>query len=328
MCKFIKIVILGVSLVIVIIGCATISKYWTVISAPQETGQKFAKITEKEDLLDTSLPFVISKDGEKIAFTSWKSGNGDLYVKKLTGGKALLQRSYRNETENHPCFSPDGSQIVFSAYRDGGYHIYLIGAEAGSAIRQITSSSPANAEYPTFSPDGQIIAFNSIEYSWSESGNVRTGEYIWTYDIKTGALIQYTEGVMPKFTSDGKNVVFKRARKTGKNLWYELWMTNMETGAETNIMSGEDFGVAHFDVSPDGKKIVFSSDKGTKEGGGERKNLNIWTVDVDGSNLTQLTFHLSDDLWPRWAPDMSGIYFLSTRGEPDKETVNVWKISY
>jgi len=315
--------------VVLILGCASLGNYWSLVTVPQEGGQQFVKITDKSDLVDTSQPFAVSRDGQKIAFTSWKTGNGDIYIKYVTGSKAVTQRTFRPETEVGPDFSPDGSQLVFSALRDGYYRIYMVGAESGSAIRQITSGSPPDAENPTFSPDGQLIAFNSVEFSRDATGNwQRVGnEAIWTYDMKTGMLSQYTSGLMPKFTPDGKKIVFKRAAITGER-YYGLWMMDLASGAETNIIGGTDFGVARFAISPDGHKIVFSSNKNTVDSSQERKNNNLWIVDIDGSNLTQLTFHLSDDDCPVWAPDGKAIYFLSSRGEEEKGTVNIWRMSY
>jgi len=327
--SIVVLVIMLISIFLAFTGCATMGQYWTMVSVPEESGQVFTKITGKEDLVDTTAIFAISKDGKKITFTSWKTGNGDIYVKELARGKAMLQRTSRGEYEFAPCFSPDGKHLVYSAYRDAHYNIYLIGAESGAAIRQITTGSPPDAVNPVFLPDGQKIAFNSIEYAVGQYGKkVQKGTSLWVFDIQNGVLMQYTEGAMPRFTPDGKSIVFKRAKKTGEEKWYGLWKVDLETGAEVNIMEGEDFGVSEFDISPDGKKIVFSTEKGTKKSATEKKNLNVWTVNVDGSNLTQLTFHPSDDRCPCWAPDMKSIYFLSTRSEENKETANIWKMSY
>jgi len=322
-----KIIMLGIFLTFT--GCATMGKYWVMVSVPEESGQVLTKITGKEDLVDTTAPFAISKDGGKIAFTSWKTGNGDVYVKELAGGKALLQRTSRSEGEFGPCFSPDGKYLAYYAYRDGHWNIYLIGAESGAAIRQITTGSPPDAACPEFSPDGKKITFYSLEYTRDQYGNsILSGTSIWVFEIETGKLTQHTEGLLPKFTPDGKSIVFERAKKTGEKKWFGLWKVDLETGAEVNIMEGEDFGVGEFDISPEGTRIVFSTDKGTKKSATEKQNLNLWTVDMDGSNLTQLTFHQSDDRWPRWAPDMRTIYFLSTRSEEDENTVNIWQMSY
>jgi len=321
-----------VLIVVFLASCAPrYGEYWRTVVDPQEGGRRLSKVTEKEDLVDTEARFAVSKDGQRLAFTSWKSGNGDIYVKSLIGGKALLQRTYRPETELAPSFSPDGTNLVYYAYRDGNYHIYMIGAESGMAIQQITTNTPTHAVYPTFSPDGKVIVFNSVDFIWnSQTGNyqyVQNSEIIWTYDLTTGRLTQYTLGLMPRFTPDGKGIMFKRASKTGSG-YYSLWVMDVVSGAETELISGFDFGVGDFDISPDGKKIVFSTDKGTGNTTSEPRNSNIWVINVDGTGLTQLTYHLSDDLHPVWAPDMSGIYFLSCRGEERKDVMNIWRMEY
>jgi TolB protein len=313
---------------VVLLGCVSLGNYWSLVTVPQESGLKLTKITDKEDLLDTEQSFAISKDGTKVVFTSWKSGNGDIYIKSIKGGKGITQRTSRTEQEVQPSFSPDGSQIVFCSPRDDGWHIYMIQTEGGSATKQITTSSPRYAYYPSFSTDGKKIVFYSIEYLF----NTNTQKWepkdttIWTYEVDTGMLTQWTSGVLPKFTPDGEKIVFKR-RSSGDK-YYGLWMLDLKTGAETHIIGGENFGIWQFDISPDGKKIVFSSDKDTKDSSKEKRNANLWVVNSDGTGLTQLTFHLSDDIWPVWSPDMTGIYFLSSRGEEQEGVMNIWRLEY
>jgi len=307
-------------------GCSA-NKYWQALSVSQEGGIAFEKITEKEDLLDNETSFSISPDGEKIAFTSWKTGNGDIYIKHLRGSSALLQRTFRNESEWAPEFSPSGDQLAFHSFREGNYRVYLIGAESGSAIRQITTSSPRHAVSPAFSPDGNHIAFNSVDYTLNQYNNLvyAGNEHIWTYNIGNGSLTQYAAGVSPRYSPDGSHILFKRRSADG---YFALWMINLESGAETNILSADGYGIISFDISPDGKKILLSSTRDTKKTKSENVNSNIWLAGIDGSDLTQLTFHPAEEVHPRWAPDMKGFFFLSNRGEEKKETVNVWYMPY
>ncbi len=55
----------------------------------------------------------ISPDGTKIAFASDRTGNWDIYVMPITGGKAVQITSEQSD-EIHPSWSPDSKQIVFS----------------------------------------------------------------------------------------------------------------------------------------------------------------------------------------------------------------------
>ena len=58
--------------------------------------------------------------------------------------------------------------------------------------------------------------------------------------------------------------------------------------------------------SPDGTRIVFSSDR--SDG-----NLEIYVMDADGSNVTRLTYDAAADREPVWSPDGTAILFYSDR---------------
>uniref|UniRef100_A0A7C6AFS8 DUF5050 domain-containing protein n=1 Tax=candidate division WOR-3 bacterium TaxID=2052148 RepID=A0A7C6AFS8_UNCW3 len=319
-------IILGLSLFFS--GCPAPFEYWRMQVSGEEGYLRLTKITSREDLVDTESHIALSKDGSKIAFISWKSGNGDIYVRPLgTGSRALIQRTFSSERESDPAFSPDGKQIVFDVYKEGSRKICLIQAEGGSAVRIITTSTPQNADSPCFSPDGNLIACNSYNVIWNPNAGKweveENSRFIWTYDLNTGSMTQYVQGLMPKFTPDGKNIVFKRLSQKGL---YGLWMLNFSTGSETHIIGGEDWGIGTFDIAPDGNKIVFSSNKGTYQGSNTRINSNLWIVNTDGTNLMQMTFHPGDDICPVWSPDGKYIYFLGCRGEEKEGIMNIWQM--
>ncbi len=64
-------------------------------------------------------------------------------------------------------------------------------------------------------------------------------------------------------------------------------------------------------VSPDGSRAVFVLRETDLEA--DRGRTDLWSVGVDGEGLTPWTTHEASDFNPRWAPDGSGVYFLSTR---------------
>ncbi|MFF3852940.1 VWA domain-containing protein [Micromonospora sp. NPDC002575] len=66
--------------------------------------------------------------------------------------------------------------------------------------------------------------------------------------------------------------------------------------------------VAHPALSPDGRRVAFTSDRAG--------NADIWLVDVDGTGLRRLTDHPAEDSWPTWSPDGTRIAYGSTRADP------------
>ena len=103
-----------------------------------------------------------------------------------------------------------------------------------------------------------------------------------------------------------------------------LCILDLKTGETTDIVKELSDGVfGRFDLSFDGKKVVFAWKKGVQEG------YRIYECDIDGSGLRQLTFplpneaelvakyrlgyhHGTDDMDPCYLPD-GGICFISTR---------------
>jgi len=64
-------------------------------------------------------------------------------------------------------------------------------------------------------------------------------------------------------------------------------------------------------ISPDGKKVVFTVTEYFLEKG--KSNTDLYMMNIDGRNQRQLTYNKAADFHPRWSPDGQTILFLSTR---------------
>ena len=99
----------------------------------------------------------------KIAFTSERDGNFDIYVMNADGSD--LNRLTNNpDWDEKPRWSPDGKKIAFmsiviDANDDRHWEVYVMNSD-GSDKRRLTFNRGANAN-PWWSPDGKKIAFNS-----------------------------------------------------------------------------------------------------------------------------------------------------------------------
>lgn len=74
-------------------------------------------------------------------------------------------------------------------------------------------------------------------------------------------------------------------------------------------------------VSPDGQWVVFGIS--SLDEAANRRRSDLWMVGVEGGDPHPLTTHPAGEFNARWAPDGSGIYFLSTRSGSSQ----VWRIS-
>jgi hypothetical protein len=79
----------------------------------------------------------------RIAFTSTRTGNADIFTMTTTGG-GVTQLTIDKATDREPSWSPDGSKIAFSSNRatsgtPNGFEIYVMGAATGQFQNRLTT---------------------------------------------------------------------------------------------------------------------------------------------------------------------------------------------
>ena len=102
-----------------------------------------------------------SPDGKKIAFTSRRNGNDEIYVMDADGTN-LINLTNNGAADNAPNWSPKDangdSKIVFQSNRGGNVDIYVMNAD-GTAQTRLTTFHGRDLD-PDWSPDGTQIAFD------------------------------------------------------------------------------------------------------------------------------------------------------------------------
>ena len=88
---------------------------------------------------------VFSPDGTKIAFTSNRDGNPELYVMNRDGSD--LRRLTNNpEIDTTPTWSPNGTQIAFTSGRTGTPQIYVVGADGAGLAAHLAGVVRGSAD--------------------------------------------------------------------------------------------------------------------------------------------------------------------------------------
>jgi TolB protein len=104
----------------------------------------------------------INVTGSRMAFLSGRSGAGKpmIYIADPRAQEKDVKRiSYVGKFNATPRFSPDGSEIAFASWLDNRFDIFRVD-ENGANLHRLTKDFGSN-EDPTYSNDGQFIAFSS-----------------------------------------------------------------------------------------------------------------------------------------------------------------------
>ncbi len=313
----------------------------SMTSVQEEGGIKFIQVTEEgESILgpgvsvngnnigwDTRTYLSISPDNQRLAYIGSTTVNGmrqsNIFIRDANTGKSTIQRTFKNSVLS-PAFSRDGKYLAFEDNSEGESNIYLINSKEGMGTQQITTSS-SNETQPQFSKNGQNIFFvKENSSSQMVNGVVKTikNYNIWGYNRNTSVLTQYSEGLNPSPIDSGKILITRNNKLTGKG---EIWILDIVSGTETQVFSESRMAFSNPSISPDHKKILLVGS--TPASKNNSSNLNIYTVNVDGSELTQLTYHPGVDCSPIWSADGKSIYFISERGNKNRR-YQIWRMEY
>lgn len=205
--------------------------------------------------------------------------------------------------------------VLFAAASAAHAQVYISRAPSpGEAhltnLRQLTSTGTQAEAY--FSRDGQWITFQS-----TRGGRACDQQYVMKTDGTAFTRVSDGRGktTCGWFLPDGKRLFFGSSSAAGADcpvkpdpskgyVWgldpFDIYTVNRDgTGLKriTNYNTYTAEGV----LSPDGKRIVFTSLKGG--------DLDIYTMNVDGSDVRQLTHQIGYDGGPWWSPDGTKIAY-------------------
>ncbi len=289
---------------------ATLTPTDTPIDTSTPTGTATPTITP------TPAPTLFGGGAGRIAFVSKRDGNNELYLLTITealqsaNDLRAIRITDNQANDSFPTWSPDGKQLAFFSDRDGNTEIYALEVEKalqsdGDPNVTRLTHRPGSDFNPTWSPDGQRIAFIS---SWD--GNNR----VYAINADGSGAQELTnlraDHESPAWSPDGNRIAFS----TNRDGNYEIYVMDADGSNPTRLTS--DVGEDSFPAwSPDSRQIVFSSNR---EG-----NYELYVMNADGSNLTQLTTALGDDTFPAWSPDGTKITFTAYRdGNPEIYLMN------
>jgi hypothetical protein len=215
---------------------------------------------------------------------------------------AIKPAAYRLPGDTTPAFlffSPaSGYETIYAQRFDGGRQRAVVKGESTEQFESLhffESRLDVNAE--------GIVAFSSkyaerdALFFWSLVRHEVVGRY------------QFPELVSilsPAWASDGRSVVFSGLSVSGYSDLYRLWLAD----GRLERLTSDRYEDADPTVSPDGRSVVFSSDRTPFGADGAH---NLFALDVATGAIRYLTYGDWRDEAPRWSPATGRIYFASDR---------------
>ena len=224
-----------------------------------------------------------SSVGTAMFYHTDSSGPSALMRADTDGSGAVLRitRIVDDAASNfHVRPSPDGTRIAFDSDRDGERAVYVADAD-GRHVRRV--SGEGFAAVPSWSPDGQVLAFVRSEPGHSKVWN------LWTTDLTSGTFRRLTNHRVGQpwggsWFPDGKRLAY--------SLEDRLVILDIESRQEQVFPSPRQKRLVRTPaVSPDGKRIMFQV---RRDGG--------WLLDMkDGSMRKVLSDPTAEEY--TWSPD-------------------------
>lgn len=242
--------------------------------------------TGREGIARTRLAFVNDQTGRKEIYLMDYDGEG---VKRLTDDRSI---------DLLPRLSMDGRRLAYTSYKDGNPDVFLLDLETGRA--SMLSDEQGLNIAGGFSPDGAKLL---LTLSRGKSPN------LYLKDLATGKLERLTSHFgadsTPTFSPDARQAAFVSDR-SGNPQIYVLDLATRRTRRLSNLNWCDAPA-----WSPTGEWIAFSGRAHSKD------KMDIFLVDVTGSQIRQLTRGEGSNEDPAWSPDGRLLAFSSTReGRP------------
>jgi dipeptidyl aminopeptidase/acylaminoacyl peptidase len=232
--------------------------------------------------------------------------------------------------------------VSFLSLRAGSPGLWTRAADGKGLVRRVAELTPDLAQ-PQLLADGGVLAVRVRPAARSGARGASDGFDNWSFagagsDIvrveASGSAHVLAQGANPALSPDGQWIAFTMAAGRSRH----LFLMRIDGGSLMQLTDARSIDVQPA-WSPDGRWIVFTSNRADADMRHPGKgNWDIWAVDREGRNLTQLTRDAARDGAPSVAPDGT-VYFHSEReiGKPEAEAhqirratrgFHVWRVAF
>ncbi|MEE9132280.1 MAG: S41 family peptidase [Gemmatimonadota bacterium] len=226
--------------------------------------------------------------GATIVFAA----EGDLWKVGTSGGTAQRLTSHA-EGEAYPAISPDGTTLAFSASYEGPLEVYTMPLAGGLPVRRTYEGRRATVV--GWTPDGTIL-YSTDKYSTLPNRELAQIDL----DAGVRTIVPLAQAADGSYDRSGGTLFFTRLAAQGSRTKRYMGGTAQNIwkyapgGAEAIPLTADYAGTSRNPMWWNGR-VYFESDRdGT---------MNIWSMNADGGDLRQHTYHSG---WDVKDPSLNG----------------------
>jgi len=288
-------------------------------------------------------------DGKRLIFQSTreKLGCDQIFVMNADGSNPHMVSTGKGVTT---CgyFLPDNKHILYASTHEAGdacpppadrskgyvwavypmFDIYLA-TDDGKILKKLAGAPGYDAEATINAKTAKIV------YTSMQSGDLD----LWTMNLDGSAKKQITKtegydgGAV--FSRDGKKLAWRAnhpATPEGLKQYRDLLADNLTSPMKMELFVADadgsnahaitNFGCASFapTFTPDGKKILFASNKHDCDG----RKFELYLINVDGTGLEPVTDFGGFTAFPEFSPDGKKVVFASDRNAKERYEFNIF----
>jgi Tol biopolymer transport system component len=209
---------------------------------------------------------IIYSEAESVA--AWLAGSSArIVIQDVTTGEARPLFWAPNHSKSIDALGPGRLVLDTRSSRENLQELAL--EDSAAAPRWLTHGNSTDRQ-PTYSPDGQWVAFSS-----NRGGNLD----VWAVNRRDGTVRRLTDDPAddwdPSYSPDGHRLLFG-SNRSGP---YEVWAANPD-GSDARQLSHDGMFAQNPQQTPDGKWIVYHSTNPAHAG--------LWRMRSDGSEPVRI----------------------------------------
>ena len=183
-------------------------------------------VTRLTDNREGNFEPAVSPDGTRVAFTSSRDGDAELYVMPAAGGDPTRLTTFHRDDWGAQ-WSPDGAWLAFLSDREGEARVFVVRPD-GTDLRPARTGEVGGEEQgPVWSPDSTRIAYVVSSRDGASE--------IWVAEVATGAAHRVSAAgardEAPTWSPQGRHLAYVSTRDRR----IDLWVARADGSAESRL---------------------------------------------------------------------------------------------